>query len=234
MYATAIGWLSGWANKAELLRQTGAKKATFYKVLQGKNTSAEEFMRWLDHLGWRLTPPGDLSDTSRPVQFVKLLPSSGTGHLPAPDADKYRAIPLVQGEVAAGEGLLPEEGLESWVLIYMNDPAVSQRSNLIAVRVGKKQNSMLPLIWPGDMLLVDREDKVVQEGRIYLVRDPEEGAAIKRVKVFERKGKMSVTFYSENVPEHPPATYEVDQFKGGLAGAIVGRCVWQWSDLSRK
>jgi phage repressor protein C with HTH and peptisase S24 domain len=114
-----------------------------------------------------------------------------------------------------------------------------RRSNLLAVEVGKESDSMEPLISPYDIVLVDRDDFVPQQdGRgIYLVREPGQlgGGMIKRVQVHRVKGETQVVFYSDNKkygPE-PPRFLDAD-YGEEWKNAIVGRCVWSWSDLTRK
>lgn len=192
----------------------------------------------LDKLGAKIIFPGmiETHDTTRPVRFLdaNVLHNGKHAHLPQPTPDKYRAIPVVSGEVAAGEGLLPEEGIESWMILSTVEPAVRRSSNLLAVRVGRRQRSMLPLIHPGATVLVDCDDRApAGESSIYLVRDPHDGRALKKVRTFTRYNEEFVTFYSLNAEEFPPFTYSVEKdFEGSLRKAIVGRVVWLWQDLT--
>lgn len=194
----------------------------------------------LDAVGAKIVFPSggilDMKDTTKPVQFVEaaLLLNGRHNHLPQPTPDKYRAIPVVSGEVAAGEGLLPEDGIDSWMILSTVEPAVRRSSNLLAVRVGRRQRSMLPLIHPGATVLVDCDDRQpTGESSIYLVRDPHDGRALKKVMVFTRHGEEFVTFYSLNAEEFPPFTYSVEKdFDGNLRHAIVGKVVWLWQDLT--
>ena len=160
--------------------------------------------------------------------------------LPRPIPDDYRAIPLTNMEVAAGPGLQTQEEpeLKSWVLIYTAELAL-RSVRLIAARVGKNQRSMLPSIQPNDIVVVDLDDKDVQRPGIFLVRDPDEGAALKRVKFFTKRSQPAITFYSDNAADgYEPATYTLDEFDPNpvraVDKAIVGRCIWQWGDLENR
>lgn len=192
----------------------------------------------LDRLGAKVVFPGAVEnhDTTRPVRFLDatVLWNGRHDHLPQPTPDRYRAIPVVSGEVAAGEGLLPEDGIDSWMILSTVEPAVRRSANLLAVRVGRRQRSMLPLIHPGATVLVDCDDRApAGESSIYLVRDPHDGRALKKVRTFTRHNEEFVTFYSLNAEEFPPFTYSVDKdFEGNLRKAIVGRVVWLWQDLT--
>ncbi|WP_337618125.1 S24 family peptidase [Desulfovibrio sp.] len=158
-------------------------------------------------------------------------------HVAPPVAEDYLAAPLV-GEVGAGPGYLPQESVESWFLVYKHVPAIMGRRNLIAVEIGKTSTSMLPLLSPGDIVLVDRDDiDVSHAGHIMLVRDPEGAGMVKRVSVQPTPGgkDFSIQFYSDNAATNPPLLYSLREDYGGeISNAIVGRVIWAWSDVRRK
>lgn len=198
----------------------------------------------LDQLGVKMVFPPEfgaveaLQDTTRDVRFtdveIAVLRNGKHKDLPQPAPDTFRAIPVVSGEVAAGQGLLAQEGIDSWMILSTREPAVRRSSNLLAVRVGRRQRSMLPLIHPGATVLVDCDDRQpAGESSIYLVRDPHDGIAIKKVRLFTRNKEEFVTFYSLNAEEYPPFTYSVTQdFEGNLRNAVAGKVVWLWQDLT--
>lgn len=240
LYDKTLSWLERQAEepggKRRLALLAKAKQATFYKVLQGKQTNAEDYLGWLERLGAKIVFPDEAGDLQKDVKFINILKNHEGQHLPDPLSERFRAIPLVASEVAAGPGLIPDDRVISWVVIDMTEPLVQRRSNLLAVRVAKKQRSMLPLIQPGDVLFVDRQDKEVRhEGTMFLVRDPDEGEAVKKVKFFTRRGRQLVTFYSLNTDEFPPDTFSVeDDFQGDLGKIILGRVIGLWADLTKR
>lgn len=196
----------------------------------------EERSPQLDKLGAKIVFPGDTMDTGRDVKFVQVIRHADTNGLRPPDADQYRAYPLV-AEVSAGKGRVAEEDLESWVMVFTGEPSIRGRSRLIAVRIGKREDSMEPLLSPGDILLVDLDEREPKrDGQTWLVRYPKTGeGAIKRVKVEGVKKEQTVTFYSDNLLCYPPKTYSVyKDFDGDLKNAIVGQCVWHWRDITTK
>lgn len=176
-------------------------------------------------------------EASKDVCFVnaKIVPA-GEGILP-PMAEDYLAAPLV-GEAGAGPGFLPQEEVKSWFLVYKHQDAVRYRRNLIAVEIGAGATSMTPTLNPGDLVLVDRDDRVVsQAGHMMLVLDPVDGSGmIKRVAVNEKSdGDFQITYYSDNVHGNPPLVYSLrDDFGGDMEKAIVGRVIWAWSDVREK
>ena len=144
-------------------------------------------------------------------------------------------MPLVE-EVGAGPGLIPQGELLSWFLVYRHQDAIRYRRDLIAVRIGKRSTSMLPILHPGDVVLVDRQDRdVMTPGRIMLVMDPDGAGMIKRVAVEEVKSERDwrIVFYSDNVANHPPIVYSLrEDFLGDWDRAVVGRAIRAWSDIS--
>lgn len=143
--------------------------------------------------------------------------------------------------VAAGPGLIPEHPELEWMIVYAHAlPRVSR--NLCAVRVGKKQDSMVPTLHPEDILLIDKgviSDNMMEPyppGNIFLVQEPspDNGLAVKRV-LFERGNKsMRLVFYSDNTAAHPPKTCDFAEFDHNIHHALIGRVVWAWSDMTRK
>lgn len=191
----------------------------------------------LDALGARLVFPDEDASTGRGVQFVNAKVVNADADAPPIVPDDYLAVPLVS-EAGAGPGVVPAPEHESWFLVYRNEPSIRLRANLIAVRIANGSTSMEPTLHPGDIVLVDRNDKgVTTPGNIWLVMEPDGSAKVKRVKLDHVKAMRHtrLTFYSDNVAENPPEVYTLEtDYEGDIGRAIVGRVVWAWSDLTRK
>ena len=223
-----------YGNAAALARASGASPANLSRWLSGERVPRlAEISPVLDLLG--VTPSVPPADAGRDVCFVdaKVVPA-GEGVEP-PQAEDYLAAPLV-GEVGAGPGYLPQEDIKSWFLVYRNLPAIRHRSNLMAVEIGKTSTSMQPLLNPGDIVLVDRNDKDVDyPGHIMLVRDPDGQGMVKRVSVEENRGDFIIQFYSDNAVRNPPMVFSLrSDYLGEWDRAIVGRVIWAWSDVREK
>ncbi|HKI80608.1 MAG TPA: S24/S26 family peptidase, partial [Pseudodesulfovibrio sp.] len=138
----------------------------------------------LDRVGVTLTFCDEPADATREVCFRPPdTGRAGAGGL-EPRADDYLAVPLAAPSVAASSGLIPEESVEGWVLVWRHQESIRFRSNLVAVEVGPGEQPMAPTLHPGDLVLVDRDDRDPSPaGKIMLVREPgEDGAArIRRV-----------------------------------------------------
>lgn len=223
-----------YGNAAALARASGASPANLSRWLSGERVPRlAEISPVLDLLGADLSMPS--VNAGRDICFVdaKVVPA-GEGVEP-PQAEDYLAAPLV-GEVGAGPGYLPQEDIKSWFLVYRNLPAIRHRSNLMAVEIGKNSTSMQPLLNPGDIVLVDRNDKDVDyPGHIMLVRDPDGQGMVKRVSMEESRGDFIIQFYSDNAVRNPPMVFSLrSDYLGEWDRAIVGRVIWAWSDVREK
>lgn len=208
-----------------------------------RGLSAETIGRILDGLGARMVLPGAEAEvaapTAREVCFVSARSTLGAGggrDLPLPQSEDYFAVPLAHSAAAAGPGILPEDQVRGWVLVWRHHESVRFRSDLVAVEIGKGEMSMVPTLHPGDIVLVDRAERSPDPaGKIMLVCDPEGGCAVKRVSARPVEGDTELVFYSDNSREFPPMVRRLRRDYGGeLASAIGGRVVWAWSDMTRK
>lgn len=228
---------------SQLAEQAGVDQSSLSRAIgeKAQKLGLDKVSKVLDALGAYVVFPGEGRDFTREVCFVdrKIVPVGE--HAPPPADTDYVAVPLV-GEVGAGPGMVAEDDLKSWVLVYRNLASVARRTNLLAVEIGKNQRSMVPLLHPGDIVLVDLDDKgdpgaYRPPGNIFLVREPgqEGGGKIKRVSLSGTGQNTILTFYSENVQENEPEPYFLGQdYDNDISRAIVGKVVWAWTDLSRK
>ena len=153
-----------------------------------------------------------------------------------PQSEDYIAAPMV-GEVGAGLGYIPQDEVKSWFLAYRHHPAVRFRRNLIAVEIGAHSTSMQPTLNPGDIVLVDRDDRdVLRPGHMMLVTDPDGAGMIKRVSIEDKQdGDYRITFYSDNGLKYPPMVYSLlKDYAGDWDKVIAGRVIWAWTDVREK
>lgn len=223
-----------YGNAAALARASGVSPANLSRWLSEERVPRlAEISPVLDLLG--VTPAAPQTDAGRDVCFVdaKIVPAGE--YVEPPQAEDYLAAPLV-GEVGAGPGYLPQDEVKSWFLVYRNLPAIRHRSNLMAVEIGRHSTSMQPLLNPGDIVLVDRNDRDVDyPGHIMLVRDPDGQGMVKRVSVEQSRGDFIIQFYSDNAVRNPPMVFSLrSDYLGEWDRAIVGRVIWAWSDVREK
>jgi len=226
-------------NQNQLAKAAGVQQASLSKFIRGKQASIDfsTASKLMERLGISLRYPK--APEPREVCFVDAkIVQAGKG-APPPEAEDYLAVPLV-GEAGAGPGIISQEDIESWILVYRKHRSVQRRSNLLAVEIEKGQASMTPTLHPEDIVLVDRDDWGQQSGytppgNIYLVREPgqEDGGMVKRVALAGKGDMGTITFYSDN-KEGGPDTHLMSSYDHDLRQAIVGKVVWAWTDLSRK
>ncbi len=219
-------------NQSRIAREAGVQQGSLSRFLNGaqESLSGEALVRLVRWLGGEISFERH-SEPARDVCFVKPQIVQTDGASP-PLAEDYVAAPLV-AEVGAGRAYFPEDQVKSWFLAWKHQAAIRHRRNLIAVELAKGSDSMRPSLQPGDIVLVDRDDRdVSQPGRIMLVLDPDGAAMVKRVSVAERGGDFLLTYLSDNAAKWPPVTYSLIQdFNGDWDKAIAGRVIWAWADV---
>ncbi|WP_043806235.1 S24 family peptidase [Desulfocurvibacter africanus] len=210
------------------------------RVLKGKRTTWLDTMgRLADAAGLKivLSGEGPKPDLTRDVCWVDATIVPAGEKAGRPEAEDYFAVPLV-GEAGAGPGVVSEDAVKSWILVYKNQRAIKGHTDMLAVEIERRSTSMVPTLHPRDIVLVDRNDiEITKPGGIYLVREPGQtgGGKVKRVQLTKRKDETLVVYYSDNQEENPPEVYSLQaDFNDRLSDAIIGRVVWAWSDMTRK
>lgn len=230
------GTHSRFRTKAELAEFAGIAPSQVKKYQTASDMkNIEKFFAFLDKLGVNLDfEPNPEPD--RDVCFVNArIAPIGAGIEP-PQSEDYIAAPMV-GEVGAGLGYIPQDEVKSWFLAYRHHPAVRFRRNLIAVEIGAHSTSMQPTLNPGDIVLVDRDDRdVLRPGHMMLVTDPDGAGMIKRVSIEDKQdGDYRITFYSDNGLKYPPRVYSLlKDYAGDWDKVIAGRVIWAWTDVREK
>lgn len=225
-------------NVSAAARALGLSVPTFHTWLSGeRKPSLGKITPILEALGVSLQLPANepANEPAKDVCFVNAKVMPAGEHVAPPQSEQYIAAPLV-GEVGAGPGYFAQEEVESWFLVYKNVPAIMHRRNLIAVEIGPTSTSMQPLLNPGDIVLVDRDDQDVEHpGHIMLVRDPDGAGMIKRVALNKDGDDWSLQYYSDNAAKNPPMIYRLNEdFDGDITKAVVGRVIWAWTDVRDK
>lgn len=137
----------------------------------------------------------------------------------------FVAIPIVK-DVDRLTDFVPKENRLSWALVDREAPSIQGRKNLVCVVI--QDTLMSPTLNPDDWCLVDRDKKIEESGRMYLVRDPSGSrTAIRRV-TFKRDGDdVRIVCVNDN---HTVARAEIFSLKKDYAGditkAILGQVVW--------
>jgi SOS-response transcriptional repressor LexA len=139
--------------------------------------------------------------------------------------DNYFAVPMVEDRIAAGQGRIVSENVHDMVWVYRHELGQRQNHELIAVKLANDAKSMEPTLHPGDIIILDRDDKeIISPQGVYAVRTELGGCAVKRIRL--SKGKFLLV--SDN-PDYPPEISEADN----LDSLIIGRVVWSWTSWIR-
>ena len=140
---------------------------------------------------------------------------------------EYFKAPLLAGKIAAGPGrVIPENDIQSYVWLYSPKLLGRNTHDLIAIEIGRGEESMTPTLFPGDIVLIDRDDPRgkmdFKNGRIYGVRTRLGECQVKRVYIKNR----SLMIVSDNRSVTPENAWTDD-----LKKLIIGRVVWGWRNL---
>lgn len=159
----------------------------------------------------------------RTREVLRIVPSNASD-LATPDtAPAFVALPLLSSPIAAGIPLVITGDVADY--IAFREKFTRQFVEPIALRVGKKEDSMFPTIQPNDIIVIDQDaDKRTnpRHERIYALNIPSGdlvGGTLKRVRV--KRGSLMV------LPENPRHEPDLIDLQGRpLTEVIVGECVW--------
>ena len=93
------------------------------------------------------------------------------------------------------------------------------KKNMVAVKV--RGESMSPTVRENGYVGIDINDKEYLEGKIYAVRIPDEGIAIKRVFYYKDQGKIVLKSDNKNFADRELKTDKIDE-----DNFIIGRVKW--------
>lgn len=136
-------------------------------------------------------------------------------------ADEYVAVPLVEGQVAAGPGRVAWENVLS--LVWVFKPELGRRKNLVALRVAG--DSMTPTIPDQAIIIVDRDSRQPAGNRkgIWALRTEDGAVQIKRL----QRVKDGLIVISDNFSKHPPEL----AWTADLQRLVIGKVIWMWQSL---
>lgn len=133
--------------------------------------------------------------------------------------EDFLMVPLVAGNIAAsiGTGTIVDEYVEDWVIIHKK--IIGKHKGLISIRVDKKDGmSMYPVLRPGDIVIIDREDIEIKSMGIYAVRI-DDGCTVKKL---QRTGNQLLL-----IPENKDPAYKVGIIDLIIHDSpVIGRAIW--------
>lgn len=179
-------------------------------------------------LDWLLF--GEEPKRIQPLQPLITI-TGATPHIPSDvRVDDYMAVPVVEGLIGAShEGAVPWNYIDHLIWIYRPEIGRRQWHNLRAIRVGPRSDSMIPTIRPGDIVIIDPEERPpmqqLDKKAIYAVRMDDWGnASLKRV----REINDSWVLLSDNLECDPVMIKKSD-----MPNLIIGKVIWSWTNWIR-
>lgn len=152
------------------------------------------------------------------LTLADLVNLQGSGLNP----EKFVTVPLISGKIAAtlGDGVIVDEQVEDWAVIHQS--ITGKKKKLVAIRIDKKDgDSMKPFVTPGDVVIIDREDKLeIDPKAIYAVRI-KEGSTVKKI----QKQEHELLLISTN--QDPDYNFEIKTIDLRIdPDPVIGRVIW--------
>lgn len=213
---------------SKLETETGIARQTIAKWLSGEaSPSIQKYGVIMDYVGATCVRIGD--EATRLVSFANITFDG----VDVPSQEEYIAVPVLKDPnlIDPSSLFVPKENIFTHSLPVASYQAIRSRPHLIGMFV--RDDSMAPLMDPGDVIYVDRADTAVHEwGRLYLVRDAKSGdTCIRRVDIDEEDGDTVVHLTADN-PKVRSRHYSLKKFYGGnRRNCILGRVVYGRIDM---
>ena len=128
---------------------------------------------------------------------------------------------IVYSEVGAGN-FVDFSSYNSITELYLKKEFY--KKNMVAVKV--RGESMSPTVRENGYVGIDINDREYLEGKIYAVRIPDEGIAIKRVFYYKDQGKIVLKSDNKNFADRELKTDKIDE-----DNFIIGRVKWVMQEI---
>jgi transcriptional regulator with XRE-family HTH domain len=151
------------------------------------------------------------------VPELKIYQSENIVGGPKIKAEDYISIPLTDSSIAAGQPIIQENNIEDYVLLHIR--AAGKRMNLVASRVDGV--SMEPMLHSGDIVVIDRDDKILKKNKVFAIYY-EEGLTAKYVEC--QKDLLVLR------PINPTSQVQIINLNEN-PDPIVGRVIGAWKEL---
>jgi SOS-response transcriptional repressor LexA len=148
---------------------------------------------------------------------LKILQTTSTEKTPQISGEDFVSVPLTESAIAAGQPIIPQEHIEDYVLLHIR--AAGKRTNLVASRVDG--HSMEPMLHPGDIVVIDRDDKKIVKNKMFAIYH--EGGLT--AKYLEKKTHLIILR-----PINPNAEIQIIDLNENPQ-PIVGKIIGAWKDL---
>ena len=165
--------------------------------------------------------PAELITDEGPLLYqspqLKIFQTASIHKTPQISGEDFVSVPLTESAIAAGLPIIPQENIEDYVLLHIR--AAGKHSNLVASRVDG--NSMEPTLHPGDIVVIDRDDKIIMKKKMFAIYH--EGGLT--AKFLEQKNNLLILR-----PLNPNAEIQIIDLTENPQ-PIVGKIIGAWKDL---
>ena len=148
---------------------------------------------------------------------LKIFQTTSAQKDPQISGEDFVSVPLTESAIAAGQPIIPQENIEDYVLLHIR--AAGKRSNLVASRVDG--HSMEPMLHPGDIVVIDRDDKIIVKNKMFAIYH--EGGLT--AKFLEKKSDLLILR-----PINPNAEIQIIDLNENPQ-PVVGKVIGAWKDL---
>jgi len=148
---------------------------------------------------------------------LKVFQPESMSTAPAITNEDYVSIPLTASSIAAGQPIIQENNIEDYVLLHIR--AAGKRKNLVASRVDGE--SMEPMLHSGDIVVIDRDDKMWSKNRIFAIFS--EGGLT--AKYLEKQKNLLILR-----PINPHSQVQIINLDEN-PDPVVGRVIGAWKEL---
>ncbi len=194
---------------------------TFWVYQQYEAGSGAMAVDYLPELCRRLNLPVFelFHETSLPYPSpdLRVVSPENLSNAPPLKSEDYVSIPLTDSAIAAGQPIIQENCIHDYVLLHIR--AAGRRNNLVASRVDG--DSMEPMLTSGDIVVIDRNDKMIAKNKMYAVFY-EEGLTAKYLE--KQDGWLILR------PVNPNAQVQIVNL-AEQADPIVGRIIGAWKEF---
>jgi phage repressor protein C with HTH and peptisase S24 domain len=200
-------------NIKEFSQRVGIPYTTMLDYCKGKSLPGAESLEKIAtvfhvSLNWLLTGEGE--------PFIKKQEPTLVSEKPSEYNSGYVYIPVSEGHISAGAGLIPVTDIE--IRLAFREDWVKRKGDpkkMVLIRV--KGDSMEPTFYSGDIVLVDTNKNFVDiEGGIYAITIDNK-IMVKRIQVLYNEGKLKII--SDN-PRYEPIIISPENI------IINGKVIW--------
>ena len=171
-----------------------------------------------------------LFDSRQQAGEGKKIPKHSGAATPVPTSiEGFVALPLLADSIAAGQPLAIAPDPDRDRTLSFRETVVRKFTRPICLRIGPREESMLPTLEPGDVLVIDQNTdrrRAPKAGHIYAVNfgplTGDDGGTIKRIDL--SGSTLVVTSDNMDKRAYPPQVFNVTDTN--LLDVLVGEVVW--------